>query len=144
MLKIDSRIGIYKYNRFYCFMKGILKCNWPFLLQVCGSEICDNCKYGHGFDSWGNARSFTTAAFASSVQITTQEEQSHLSFIIKSFNLTDPWKNLWDTPRDLQTTLWESLLQEDFMDFHHCLETTKITNFQILDCLWHKIKFRCS
>lgn len=71
-------------------MKGILKLTGLFLFQVCGSEICDNYKYGHGFDSWKDARSFTTVAFASSVQVTTQEGQSHLSFIIKSFNLTDP------------------------------------------------------
>lgn len=119
ILKIDSRRGMYQCNRPCSFMKGTCRWSWPFF----------NCNYAAVKQLWlhrwlllwptGRPGSVTAVAFAASMEVTTQEERRKASWFYynNGFDLADPCKALRDTPRDLQTTLWESLLQIGFMDF---------------------------
>lgn len=70
-------------------MKGILKLTGLFYCK------CVAVKYGITTSmatalTHGAMPEVLPVAFASPVQVTTQGGQSHLSFIIKSFNLTNP------------------------------------------------------
>lgn len=116
-----------------------------------GSEVRNDYWYGwcYCFDSWWDARSFTTAAFIASVQITTQEKGKwQLSFITKIVLTLETRGKISGTPLQIcrphfenhcsNQTLWFSLLLRKHKNYKFPKTYTVTSIRSNLDVVYHE------